>query len=253
MNMNFKSWLVGTTMLAMTATGAFAEVVLNRGNSMDPESLDPHKTSTVNEAHVLRDLFMGLTMQDAKAAVIPAAAESWTVSGDGKVYTFKMRQGAIWSDGSPVTANDFVFAWQRLTDPATGAEYAYMLSPVVNADDVTAGKKKPAELGVKAVDDMTFEVTLNAPTPYFLEMLTHQATYPVSKANVEKLGADFTKPGNLVSNGAYMLKEFVPNDHIKVVKNDKFYDAANVKIDAVNYIPDRRQVDRHEALRSGRA
>ncbi len=84
---------------------------------------------------------------------------------------------------------------------------------------------------------MTFEVTLNAPTPYFLEMLTHQATYPVNKANVEKFGADFIKPGNLVSNGAYMLAEFVPNDHIKVVKNDKFYDAANVKIDVVNFIP----------------
>ncbi len=237
MNLNFKSWLAGTTMLMMTATGAFAEVVLNRGNSMDPESLDPHKTSTVNEANVIRDLFMGLTVQDAKAAVIPGAAESWTVSDDGKVYTFKMRAGATWSDGSPVTANDFVFAWQRLADPATGAEYAYMLSPVVNADDVTAGKKKPAELGVKAVDDMTFEVTLNAPTPYFLEMLTHQATYPVSKANIDKFGADFSKPGNMVSNGAYTLVEFVPNDHIKVVKNPKFYDAANVKIDVVNYIP----------------
>ena len=111
--------------------------------------------------------------------------ESWTVSGDGKVYTFKLRAGATWSDGSPVTAQDFVFSWQRVVDPATAAEYAYMLAPVVNAEDVTAGKKKPAELGVKAVDDSTFEVTLNAPTPYFLEMLTHQATYPVNKANVE--------------------------------------------------------------------
>ena len=219
MNMNFKSWLVGTTMLVMTATGAFAEVVFNRGNSADPESLDPHKTSTVYEAHILRDLFMGLTIHNAKAEVEPGAAESWTVSPDGKVYTFKLRAGATWSDGSPVTANDFVFSWQRVVDPATAAEYAYMLAPVVNAEDVTAGKKKPDELGVKAVDDMTFEVTLNAPTPYFLEMLTHQATYPVSKANVEKFGADFVKPGNLVSNGAYILAEFVPNDHVKAVKN----------------------------------
>ena len=237
MNMNFRSWLVGTTMLVMTTTGAFAEVVLNRGNSMDPESLDPHKTSTVNEAHVLRDLFYGLTMQDAKANVVPGAAESWTVSGDGKVYSFKLRPGALWSDGSPVTAQDFVFAWQRLVDPATGAEYAYMLAPVVNAEDITAGKKKPSELGVKAVDDVTFEVTLNAPTPYFLEMLTHQATYPVNKANIEKFGAEFIKPGNLVSNGPFKLAEFVPNDHIKVVKNDKFFDADSVKIDVVNFIP----------------
>ena len=237
MNMNFKSWLVGTTMLVMTTTGAFAEVVFNRGNSADPESLDPHKTSTVYEAHILRDLFMGLTIHNAKAEVEPGAAESWTISPDGKVYTFKLRAGATWSDGSPVTANDFVFSWQRIVDPATAAEYAYMLAPVVNAEDVTAGKKKPSELGVKALDDMTFEVTLNAPTPYLLEMLTHQATYPVSKANVEAKGAEFVKPGNLVSNGAYTLAEFVPNDHVKAVKNPKFYDAANVKIDVVNYIP----------------
>ena len=136
-----------------------------------------------------------------------------------------------------MTAHDFVFAWQRLVNPETAAEYAYMLAPVVNAEDITAGKKKPEELGIKAVDDMTLEVQLNAPTPYFLEMLTHQATYAVSKANVEAKGADFTKPGNLVSNGAYTLTEFVPNDHIKLTKNPNFFDAANVKIDVVNYIP----------------
>ena len=232
-----KSWATGCTMLAMTATGAFAEVVFNRGNSADPESLDPHKTSTVYEAHILRDLFMGLMVQNAKAEIEPGAAESYTVSSDGKVYTFKMRAGATWSDGTPVTAKDFEFSWRRAVDPATAGEYAYMLSPVVNAEDVTAGKKKPEELGVKAIDDMTFEVTLNAATPYLLEMITHQATYAVSQANVAKFGTDFIKPGNLVSNGAYTLAEFVPNDHVKAIKNPMFYDAANVKIDVVNYIP----------------
>jgi oligopeptide transport system substrate-binding protein len=235
--LSVKSLLAGTAVLALTSTLAFAEVVFNRGNSADPESLDPHKTSTVYEANILRDLFMGLTTEDAKAGTIPGAAESWTVSDDGKVYTFKMRQGATWSDGSPVTADDFVFSWRRAVDPATASEYAYMLAPVVNAEDITAGKKKIEELGVKAVDPMTFEVTLNAATPYFIEMLTHQVTYAVSKANVEKFGKDFVKPGNLVSNGAYVLAEFVPNDHIKAVKNAKFYDAANVQIDVVNYIP----------------
>lgn len=237
MQMNFRSFLVGTTMLIMSATGAFAEMVINRGNSADPESLDPHKTSTVYEANILRDLFLGLTTEDAKSETIPGAAESWTISPDGKVYTFKLRKDAVWSDGSPVTAGDFVFSWQRVVNKDTASEYAYMLAPVVNAEDITAGKKKPEELGVKAIDDLTFEVTLNAPTPYFLEMLTHQATYPVSKANVEEKKADFTKPGNLVSNGAYTLTEFVPNDHIKLTKNPKFYDAANVKIDVVNWIP----------------
>jgi oligopeptide transport system substrate-binding protein len=236
MKLSLKSWAIGTTMLVMSVSGAFAEVVFNRGNSADPESLDPHKTSTVYEANILRDLFSGLTAQSAKAEVIPGAAESWTVSEDGKTYTFKLRADGKWSDGTPVTADDFVFSWNRLVDPATAAEYAYLLSPVVNADAINKGEKDKV-LGVKAVDPLTLEVQLNAPTPYFLEMLTHQSTYAVSKANVEKFGAEFIKPGNLVSNGAYMLAEFVPNDHIKAVKNPHFYDAANVQIDTVNYIP----------------
>jgi oligopeptide transport system substrate-binding protein len=232
-----RSILVSATILASTATLSFAEVVFNRGNSADPESLDPHKTSTVYEANILRDLFSGLMVHNAKAELEPGAAESFTVSPDGKVYTFKLRADGKWSDGTPVTAGDYVFSWQRLVDPATAAEYAYLLAPVMNAEDITAGKKPATELGVKAIDDMTFEVTLNAPTPYFPEMMTHQSTYAVSKANVEKHGKDFIKPGKLVSNGAYVLAEFVPNDHIKVVKNQMFFDAANVQIDTVNYIP----------------
>jgi oligopeptide transport system substrate-binding protein len=236
-HVTLKSLFTGAALIALSASGAFAEVVFNRGNSADPESLDPHKTSTIYEANILRDLFMGLMVHNAKAELEPGAAESHTISADGKVYTFKLRAGALWSDGTPVTADDFVFSWRRVTDPATASEYAYILAPVVNAEDVTAGKKKPEELGVKAVDANTFEVTLNAPTPYFLELMTHQTTFPVSKANIDAKQAEFTKAGNLVSNGAYTLAEFVPNDHIKAVKNPKFYDAANVKIDVVNYIP----------------
>jgi oligopeptide transport system substrate-binding protein len=237
MNMTIKSMLLCTSILVMTASGAMAEMVLNRGNTGDPESLDPHKTATVQEANILRDLFTGLLAQDSKADLIPGAAESWAISDDGKTYTFKLRAGAVWSDGSPVTADDFVFAWQRVVTPETAAEYAYMLAPIVNAEEITAGTKKPEELGVKAIDATTFEVTLNAVTPYFLEMLTHQATYPVSRANVEKFGADFTKAGNLVSNGAFMLTSFVPNDHIVLTKSPTFYDAADVALDIVNYYP----------------
>lgn len=218
-------------------TPAFAEVIYNRGSAAEPETVDPHKTSTVYEAHVLRDLFEGLVMQDAKAELIPGAAESWTVSDDGKTYTFKLRENAAWSDGSPVTAEDFVYSFRRLEDPATGAEYASMLYPIANAEEVNSGKAKPEELGVKAVDARTLEVSLKAPTPYFLEMLTHQAAYPVNKAAIDSMGADWIKPGKLVSNGAYTLAEWVPNDHIKMVKNPKFHDAANVKIDVVNFIP----------------
>ena len=250
MNLNFKSWVIGTSMLVMTATGAFAEVVYNRGSAAVPESLDPHKTSTTYEADILREMFMGLVMQDAKAELIPGPAESWSASADGLVYTFKMRAGATWSNGDPVTAGDFVFAFQRLQNPETAAEYASMLYPVKNAEAINQGKAKPEEIGAKAIDDMTLEVTLNAPTPYFLEMLTHQATYPVHRASLDKLGADFTKPGSYITNGAYTLAEFVPNDHIKLVKNPKFFDAANVQIDTVNYIPNEDRaaaVKRYEA------
>ncbi|HSI41821.1 MAG TPA: peptide ABC transporter substrate-binding protein [Xanthobacteraceae bacterium] len=222
---------------ALSAPPAAAQMVYNRGNTADPESLDPHKTSTIYEAHILRDIFEGLVMQDAKSDIMPGTAASWTVSPDGTVYTFKIRPDAVWSNGDPVTAEDFVYSFRRLLDPATGAEYASMLYVVKNAEDVNGGKAKPETLGVRALDAKTLEVTLKSPTPYFLEMLTHQATYPVHKGSIEKLGADWIKPGNLVSNGAFTLAEFVPNDHIKVVKNPKFHAAASVKLDAVNYIP----------------
>jgi oligopeptide transport system substrate-binding protein len=120
----FRTIIVGFTMLLMAMGSAGAEVVYNRGNSADPESLDPHKTSTVYEAHILRDLFQGLVMQDARAELIPGAAESWTVSGDGKVYTFKLRADGVWSNGDPVTAHDFVYSFQRHLNPETAAEYA---------------------------------------------------------------------------------------------------------------------------------
>jgi oligopeptide transport system substrate-binding protein len=227
----------GVALVALVAGTASAEMVYNRGSAADVESVDPHKTSTTYESHVLRDLFEGLVMQDAKANLIPGAAESWTVSDDGKVYTFKIRADAVWSNGDPVTADDFVYSFGRLENPETGAEYASMLYVIKNAQAVNEGKMKPEEIGAKAIDAKTLEVTLNDATPYFLEMLTHISTYPVNRASIEKLGDDWIKPGKLVSNGAYTLAEFVPNDHLKMVKNPKFHDAANVKIDVVNFIP----------------
>ena len=143
-------------------------------------------------------LFTGLVAQDQEANLIPGAAESWTISPDGKVYTFKLRKDDLWSDGTAVTASDVVFSWRRLVDPDTASEYASMAYPVLNAEEINSKKAKPEDMGVKAVDDLTLEVTLKGPTPYFLESLTHQAMYPVSKANVTKFGNDFVKPGNLM-------------------------------------------------------
>jgi oligopeptide transport system substrate-binding protein len=218
-------------------TPAFAEVVYNRGNDTDPKSLDHHKTSTVAESHVSRDLYEGLVAKDPKAELIPGVAEKWEVSDDGLKYTFHLRENAKWSNGDPVTAADFVFAYQRIQNPATAAEYANILYPIKNAQAVNKGEMKGEELGVKAMDDHTLEVTLEAPTPYFLELLTHQTAYPIHKASVEKFGDAFTKPGNLVTNGAFMLESFTPNDKLVLKKNPNFHDAENVKIDVVNFIP----------------
>ncbi len=234
---SLKSLLLGSAVTAFLATGSLAESVWNRGANGDVQSLDPHKTSTVEEFNITNDLFMGLMTSDASGNAIPGASVEQNVSADGKVWTFKMRPDAVWSDGTPVTADDFVYSMRREVNPETASEYAYLSNVILNGEDIIAGKKKPEELGVKAIDPMTLEVTLKASTPYFLELMTHNSFFPVQKADVEKFGNDFVKPGNLVGNGPFILAENVPNDHIKLVKNPKFYDAANVKLDAVNIIP----------------
>lgn len=222
--------------LALIA-GAAAEVVYNRGNNADPETLDPHKTSTVQEAHILWDLTEGLVAYNTKAEVIPGVAEKWEVSENGKTYTFALRKDAKWSNGDPVTAEDFVYSYRRMLNPETGAKYANILFPILNAEEIVNGKKKPEELGVAAPDDYTVVITLKEPTPYFIQLLTHQTSAPVHRKSIEKFGTDFVKPGNFVTNGAFMLAENVPNSRVKLVKNPHFHDAKNVQIDVVNVIP----------------
>lgn len=233
------------------ATPVQAQKVLHRGNGTEPETLDPAKSSGVPESWLQYDLFDGLLVPDGKGDFIPGAAEKWDVSADGQVYTFHLRRNAKWSDGTPVTAHDWVFSWRRLVDPKTMADYAYFLWQVKNAQDITLGRKAPETMGVRAVDDYTFEVTLGAPTPYFLSMLHHHSTYAVSKANVEKFGNDFVKPGNLVTNGAYKLAEAVPQSHIKMVKNTHHFDAANTKIDTVFFYPTENQEAELKRYRAG--
>jgi oligopeptide transport system substrate-binding protein len=226
---------------AFAATSASAEVVLHRGNGGEPQTLDQAHTSIDVEANVLKDLYEGLTDYDATGTIVPGVAESWTISDDGLTYTFKLRANAKWSNGDPVTAGDFVYSFRRIEDPKTAAGYATILYPIKNAEPInTATADKPMapdQLGMKAVDDKTLEITLERPTPYFIELLSHQAALPVHQASVEKFGDDFVKPGNMVSNGAYMLTENVANDHITLVKNPNYHDAANAKIDKVIYYP----------------
>ena len=216
---------------------ALAEAVLHRGNAGEPQTLDQAHTSINIEEFILKDLYEGLTIYDAAGKIVPGAAESWTVSDDGTVYTFKLRADAKWSDGSPVSAEDFAFSYRRVEDPKTAAGYANILYPIKNAQKVNKGEVPVEELGVKAVDEKTLEVTLERPTPFFLELLAHQTALPVSKASVEKNGADFVKPGTMVSNGAFKLVSHVPNDNLVVEKNENYWDAANVKLDKVIFYP----------------
>lgn len=227
----------GLALATLMTSAALAEVVYTRGNDSDPETLDQHKTSTVSEANVLRDMYEGLVVYDPKAEVVPGVAERWETSDDGLTYTFTLRADARWSNGDPVTAEDFVFSFRRIMDPQTGAKYANILYPIRNAEKVNKGEAKPEEMGVRAVDERTLEIVLENPTPYFIELLTHQTGLPVNKAAVEKSGTDFVKPENIVTNGAFTLEEFTPNDKIVLVKNEAFHDADNVKIDRVVFIP----------------
>jgi oligopeptide transport system substrate-binding protein len=236
-----KTALLSTAILTsagLAAGTAFAqEVVYNRGNDTDPETLDHHKTTTVVVGHLMRDLYEGLVVYDAKAEVVPGVAESWEISDDGLVYTFRLRQNAKWSNGDPVTANDFVFTFRRLQDPNTAAPYANMQFVIKGAEAANKGEGSLEDIGVRAVDDQTLEITLASPAPYFLELLTHQTGLPLHQASVEQHGTDFVQPGNLVTNGAYMLDSFTPNDKLVMKKNPHFHDADNVQIDVVNYIP----------------
>ncbi|MXN65828.1 peptide ABC transporter substrate-binding protein [Stappia sp. GBMRC 2046] len=234
---SFRTGLLAAALVAATSLTAAAEVVYHRGNNADPETLDQHKTSTVYEGHILRDIYEGLTAFNAKGETVPGVAESWELSDDGTVYTFKLRDDAKWSNGDPVTAGDFVYSLRRIMNPETGAKYASILYPIKNAEAINSGKAKVEDLGVNAVDDHTLEITLEAATPYFLDLLTHQTGLPVHPASVEKYGTDFVKPENIVTNGAYVLAEFVPNSHVKVTKNPNFHDADDVAIDTVMFYP----------------
>ncbi|MFO1353109.1 MAG: peptide ABC transporter substrate-binding protein [Gammaproteobacteria bacterium] len=241
-------WLVLAS-LAFILTTARAEMTLRIANEGEPETLDPQLVSGVWESRICGDLFLGLTTEAADAKTIPGAAASWNASADGLTYTFKLRDHN-WSDGQPVTADDFVFAFRRILDPATAAEYASLLFIIKNAEELNKGQAKPEDLGVKALDSKTLDITLKAPAPYFIDMLTHHSTFPIPKHIVEKYGKDWIKKGNIVGNGPYVLNEWLPNTHIILDKNPKFYDAANVKIDRVIYDPNEDRGATQKAFRA---
>ncbi|MCL6270905.1 ABC transporter substrate-binding protein [Sansalvadorimonas sp. 2012CJ34-2] len=212
--------------------------VLNRGNGSEPASLDPQKIEGVPGGNVAKDMFEGLMSQDGDGNTVFGVAKSYDVSEDGKVYTFHLRD-AKWSNGDPVAANDFVFAFQRAVDPATASNYAWFmeLPGIINASEIIKGEKPANTLGVKALDAKTFQVSLKAPLPFFPKLLAHQTTFPVPQKIVEKYGDQWTRPENIVSNGAFVLDEWVVNERISLKPNPNYWNADETVLKQVNFLP----------------
>jgi oligopeptide transport system substrate-binding protein len=210
--------------------------VLHRGNTAEPLSLDPHKSSGVWENAIIGDMFIGLFTEDPAGEPVPGMAERWEVSDDGLVWTFTLRE-ATWSDGAPVTADDFVFSLRRILDPATLSQYASILYAIKNAHGVNGGELQSEDLGVRAIDARTLEITLEHPAPYLPGLLTHYTSFAIPSHVVREHGDAWVQPQNIEVNGPYKLAEWRTNDFVHVVRNDSFFDAENVCIDEVYYYP----------------
>lgn len=227
----------GSQPAATATSGELAEkqeIVINNG--AEPESLDPHKVSGVPESNLLRQMLVGLTSTDNNGNTVGGMAEKWETT-DNITWKFTLRD-AKWSNGDPVTAEDFVYSFRRLTDPATASPYASYLADVkvANAQEIIDGKAKADTLGVKAIDAKTLEITLTEPVPYLPDTLIHASVKPVNKKVVEQHGEKWTLPENFVGNGAYKLKSWAVNDKIVMERNPNYFDDANTKINQVTFL-----------------
>ncbi|MGO8692044.1 MAG: peptide ABC transporter substrate-binding protein [Rectinemataceae bacterium] len=250
-------------LFALTVTAALLFVSCGQGgltadkadfvmsNASEP-TIDPSLLNDVPSTNVDLGLFEGLMQYDPKTNKgSPAMAESYTVSPDGLTVTFKLRK-AVWSDGHPVTAGDFVYGMKRILDPATASDYAYMPAMVIKgADDFNSGKGSFDNVGIKALDDRTVQYTLNGPTPYFVDMTCHNAFWPIPQWAVEKYGNNWTKPGNIVTNGPYILKEWKPQQYVFMVKNSKYWDAKNVHLRGIKILSSDNQDTNYNMYTSG--
>ncbi len=201
----------------------------------DFSSIDPQMVADVAGAAVVRDLFEGLMNENAEGDLIAGVATGYEVTGNGMTYTFTLRDTARWSNGDPVVAGDFVYGFQRVADPETASANARYLEVmgIENAREVIAGNLPLKALGVSAPDDSTFVIVIDAPRPYFPQMITHPATFPAHRANIELHGEDHTKPDNMVSNGAYVLSEYVPSAKLTRVRNEMYWDNDNTILEEV--------------------
>jgi oligopeptide transport system substrate-binding protein len=228
--------LLAAVVLSVAAPAGWA-VTLNRGIGNDPDSLDPHKAIGTSSSILIYDLFEGLVTVDARGQIAPGAASEWKVDATQKVYTFTLRPNLKWSDGRPLTAADFEYSFRRLMLPETAARYASFLYPIRNARAVNTGKAPVESLGVKAVDARTLRVELETPAPQLTELLTSVGAVAVPRQAIEAHGREWTRPGKIVSNGAYALAEVSPQTFIKARKNPNFHAASDVAIDEVVYFP----------------
>jgi len=210
------------------------QVCLEYGNNSEPSTLDPQKSSLIDEFAIIGELVMGLTTDGPKAEPLPGMAQSWEVSADGLVWTFHLRQAA-WSDGVPVTADDFVYAYRRILAPETASTYAYLVYLLKNGEAVNQGKAAPETLGARALDARTLQLTLEHPAPYLPELMKHLSFYPVPRHVVEKWGDAWVQPAHFVSNGPYTLTSWRLGDRVTLTKNPRFWDAGKVCIDRINF------------------
>src|ERR1700683_2900656 len=226
----FPAFLVGALVLFFAffyffggwTLSAPADLTLNNG--AEPQTLDPVILTGEREWRIVQALFEVLTPRNAKGEVIPGMAQSWSLSPDGRTYTFTIRPDAKWSNGDPVTAYDFVNSWERALNPLTAAQYSYQLYYLVNGEAYGTGKLHDfSQVGVKAPDEHTLVVTLVHPTGYFLELATMPILFPVHLPSLKKYGQDWTKPGRMVSNGPYVLKEWRLNDYLLLEANPHYW------------------------------
>ncbi|EDK28412.1 ABC transporter substrate-binding protein [Vibrio chagasii] len=241
---------IAAEVLAGTKLAEKQEIV--RGNGTEVATIDPHKSSGVPESHVIRDLLEGLVNQDSDGNTIPGVAESWETT-DNQTFTFHLRKDAKWSNGDPVTAQDFVYSWQRFVDPATASPYSWYMefTKMANAKEIVEGKKDKSTLGVKAVDAHTLVVELETPVPYFVMMMGHTSTKPVHKATVEKYGDQWTKPEHFVGNGAYVLDQWVVNERMTLKRNEQYWDDEKTVLNKVTFLPIENQVAEMNRFLSG--
>jgi oligopeptide transport system substrate-binding protein len=209
---------------------------LRRGNGPEPETLDPQLARTDAAFNILRDLFEGLTAVGPDGSAVPGAAEAWTVTPDGLEYRFTLRAGLRWSNGDPLVAADYVAGMRRLVDPKTAAPYALFIDPVLNASAITRGEQTPDQLGVSAPDERTVVVRLAAPAPYLLGLLAQPPTFPLHGPSLAANGAEYARPGKLVSNGAFVLDDWVIGSHVAARRNANYWNDAATRLQRVNYV-----------------